>query len=130
MNNTVTLFTNWTSQDFTGVWDKQPTLIKAGESTYLPTWLADHFAKHLINQELYRNNKHLLDPQRDEMTKKCFAGKIETSSPVEAEIKVLNQNKEVKEVKKFCDKCDSKGITHKKNCPNNPKNRETFEGLK
>lgn len=47
-------FVNFSNEDFTGVYDKQPTTVKAGEEMYLVDHIARHFAKHLIDRELNR----------------------------------------------------------------------------
>lgn len=51
------LFTNFTNEDFTGYWDGRPKTVKAGQSTYMPEYLARHFAKHITNRELLRTDK-------------------------------------------------------------------------
>lgn len=50
------LFTNWTAEDFTGYWDGKPKTIKAGDSLWMPDYLAKHFAKHLTNRELVKTD--------------------------------------------------------------------------
>lgn len=49
-------FTNFTDQDFIGHWDGKAKKIKAGQSIYMPDYLAKHFAKHLVNRELLRKD--------------------------------------------------------------------------
>lgn len=51
------LFHNFTNEPFTGYWDGKPRTFKAGESKYMPEYLARHFAKHLTNRELIRLGK-------------------------------------------------------------------------
>lgn len=51
------IFTNFTLEDFTGYWDGRSQTIKAGQSIEVPRFLAEHFAKHLVNRELIRKNK-------------------------------------------------------------------------
>ena len=45
------IFSNWTEEDFDGMWDKKIYKLKAGKSYYLPFYLAEHFAKHLGERE-------------------------------------------------------------------------------
>ena len=51
------LFTNWTQEDFIGYWDGKAKRIKAGQSIWMPDYLAKHFAKHLTNRELVRTDE-------------------------------------------------------------------------
>lgn len=48
------IFTNWTDEMFVGQWNKREYKIEAGKSYYLPFYLAEHFAKHLVDRELYK----------------------------------------------------------------------------
>lgn len=48
------LFTNFSDEDFEGQWDGKKRVFKAGESQYMPSYLAEHFAKHLTNRELLK----------------------------------------------------------------------------
>jgi len=52
------LFTNFTNEDFTGYWNGKGKTIKAGESLYMPEYLGEHFAKHLVNRELLSVDEH------------------------------------------------------------------------
>ena len=45
------IFTNWTDEDFEGMWSKKIYKFTAGKSYYLPFYLAEHFAKHLADRE-------------------------------------------------------------------------------
>ena len=49
------IFTNWTDRDFEHTWNKRLYRFKANKSYYLPFYLAEHFAKHLVDREL--NNR-------------------------------------------------------------------------
>lgn len=53
-NMKTALFTNFSNEDFTGYWDGKGKTFKAGQSMYMPDYLAQHFAKHLTNRELLR----------------------------------------------------------------------------
>lgn len=48
------LFTNFSTEEFTGYWDGKGKRFAPGESVYMPDYLAQHFAKHLVNRELLR----------------------------------------------------------------------------
>jgi len=49
-------FTNFTGEDFIGYWDGKSKKFSAGTSLYMPSYLAAHFAKHLVNRELLRKD--------------------------------------------------------------------------
>lgn len=51
-------FVNYTNEDFTGMWNGQKKLVKAGQSLYMADYLAAHFAKHLVNRELTKAGLH------------------------------------------------------------------------
>lgn len=74
------LFTNYSDQEFTGYWDGKPYKFKAGQSKYMPDWMARHFAKHLTNWELLREdaNKNLIHPNGDKMTSPKFPEQVPT----------------------------------------------------
>lgn len=50
------LFTNFTEEEFTGFWDGKGKTYKPGQSQYMPSYLAEHFATHLVNRELLRRD--------------------------------------------------------------------------
>lgn len=54
MTNQTATFHNFTDQPFTGYWNGKSKTFKPGEKQAMPTWLAEHFAKHLTNQELHK----------------------------------------------------------------------------
>ena len=64
------LFTNFTDQEFTGYWDGKGKKFAPGQSLYMPDYLADHFAKHLVNRELLRTSADgtLIHKDGDKMT--------------------------------------------------------------
>lgn len=61
-------FYNFTSEDFTeeqgAKWNSRPYEIKAGEIKFYPVFLANHFAKHLINREIMRENESALNDNK------------------------------------------------------------------
>ena len=141
------LFTNWTSEDFSWQYGGVFYDFKAGQSTYLQDYLAQHFAKHLVDRELNKDklptNSHL----RGEYERKCYGvSEIKAESKEKLESTLINElpqppavasppepepvpvpspnppeqtpsSTPAPEVKKFCDSCDSKGVRHKKVCP-------------
>lgn len=48
------LFTNFSNEEFIGFWDGKGKKFEPGQSLYMPDYLAEHFAKHLVNRELLR----------------------------------------------------------------------------
>ena len=61
--NTAVLFTNWTQEDFVCKWGGNPFTFKARTSEWISVGtrehnlgLAKHFAKHLTDRELNRQN--------------------------------------------------------------------------
>lgn len=46
------LFVNFSSRPFTGTWDGKSKVFAPGSKTYMPDYLAKHYAKHLVNREL------------------------------------------------------------------------------
>ncbi len=52
------LFHNFTDKSFTGYWDGKPKTFKAGEKKMLPLYLAEHYAKHLVNSVLISQGQY------------------------------------------------------------------------
>ena len=48
------VFTNFTTEDFDGKWNKKIYRLKANKSYYLPLFLAETFGNHLVQRELNR----------------------------------------------------------------------------
>ena len=162
MNIKPVLFVNFSDQPFSGIpyewpnfgddpivdehckWNGEPDSFKPHESRYMEDWRAAHYAKHLINRELDKQNKPTSDMKlRAEMLKKCIIE--DSASVVESHIDMTLMNKnmelnkpqetkpEIKEVvkSKFCEFCDSKGVRHLKNCPTlKSESTEEFADLK
>lgn len=51
------LFTNFSTEAFTGFWNGKGRTFNPGQALYLPDYLARHFAKHLTNRELLKLGK-------------------------------------------------------------------------
>lgn len=52
------LFTNFSAEVFEGFWDGKGRKFQPGQTMYMPAYLAEHFAKHLVNRELVRKDKN------------------------------------------------------------------------
>lgn len=53
------IFSNWTNEDFTGMFASVPTVIKAGAVLELPQHKAYLFTRHLVNREMMKANKDI-----------------------------------------------------------------------
>jgi len=94
-------FVNWTTEDFVGTWDGVERLIKAGESINLPGFLADHYAKHLVDREMMKDAKDMslnIEAARRPYLDKCFTQE-DISAPTELEAEIAALNLPVKEEK-------------------------------
>ena len=77
-------FKNFTDEDFTWSFDSVPHTFKAGETMFLESFKAAHFAKHLVDRELNRmglSTSHIL--KRNELTALCYPSD-EVVTPLEA----------------------------------------------
>lgn len=105
-------FKNWSKEDFTCSWDGNPTTVKKGRLMPMEDFLADHFAKHLVDRELQKEGLPLLGDDRDEMLKKCF---VEATIEETVTEKVEKTEKEVDKVDKKSKKLGRpKGSKNKK----------------
>jgi hypothetical protein len=77
-------FTNIDNSDFTGYWGGQPYLVKAGETKQFAKWMAEHFAKHLIDKILIKSGK---DFGKDSLERKPLEDKILGKVAVPVEVK-------------------------------------------
>ena len=96
---TVKNFKNYTTEDFVGMWDGVERLIKAGDSINLPGFLADHYAKHLVDREMFREGLDMsinIQEARKPFLDKCFIGEA-ISAPTELEAEIASLNQPVKE---------------------------------
>ncbi len=112
------LFTNFTDKEFIGYWDGKPKKFAAGQSLYMPDYLAQHLAKHLVNRELLRvnadgsplhkNGEKFTSPKFPdqvpvfmELFNKAYIADVaeetiaDVPSALDTEIDVINKNKEV-----------------------------------
>lgn len=110
------LFTNFSNEPFTGYWDGKAKTFKAGQSLYMPDYLAQHFAKHLTNRELlslkpdgtpkYKDGEKMTSPKKPEdvplymdLFNKAFTPDEEESisaqeDPIDVAINTANRNRE------------------------------------
>lgn len=101
--NVIVSFFNWTDEDFEWFWDKSndPTPYKfpaKAKPVRMQKYLADHFAKHLANRELFKMNKGLADPIRAELENRCFVDEESAhTSNTRLEMELLNQEEVVEE---------------------------------
>jgi hypothetical protein len=49
------LVSNWSKEDFIGMWASVTYTIKAGETKEFPMYLAYHLTKHFVDREMNRN---------------------------------------------------------------------------
>lgn len=88
-------FKNFTDKEFIWKYDGIPYTFPAGQEIYLEDYKADHFAKHLVDEEMNRRNWVTSNVQkRAQLLAQCFPID-EVVTPLEA----LNLNEKAKEVK-------------------------------
>ena len=96
MSKTAKRFTNFSDENFIGVYDKVEYKLKAGETMMFPSYLAEHFAKHLIDREINRLNRSTNTPTlRAEMMLKCL-GEVEVEEENDEKVAVAILNKKIK----------------------------------
>lgn len=100
------IFTNWSDEDFTGMWNGISHTVKAGAYIEVPEYKAFHYCRHLVDREMRKAGNEAtlgVHSAREAMEKKTIV-KIgeEAESPVMETIK--------KQLKKEMesDKADSK----------------------
>lgn len=92
------LFTNWTDEDFVGMWNNEPYLLAKKTSRFYPEYLATHFAKHLTDREMNKAKVTTDHFSRKEYLDKCFTEVIEASSAAAVNDLILNQPKQEEKV--------------------------------
>ncbi len=96
-NETPILFVNFRNETFTFSWDSIPYTLEPKESRWLPYWLAQHAAKHLVDIEMNERKIPTDHHSRETFVAKCIGNKpqeVNTSDPLGLE--VLNKNMEAK----------------------------------
>lgn len=121
--NTAKRFTNFSNEDFIGIWNKEQFPFKAGETMLLQGYLADHFAKHLVDRELGKLGIPVDRKDERERLLKLAMGEveIEATSPEKLEAAMLND--EAEEIKEEKPKKEKKEKKIKKS-----KDEDEFEG--
>lgn len=83
---------NFSSEDFTWSWNKEPFTIRKGQTVTMPEYLFEHFAKHLIDRELTKAGKATHLPHfREEMMAKCKGDETAEMGSIASEIDKLNR---------------------------------------
>lgn len=99
------LFTNFSDKEFIGMWSKRQFKFPPGASKYLPTYLAEHFAKHLTNRELIKEGNEVYTSPKKPLEVPLFMEKFNKAcqyqssdgldseiDQLEAEIEAVNKN--------------------------------------
>lgn len=133
MSASAIYFTNTSNEDFTAKWDSVPYTVKAGQTILLQAYIAVHLAKHLAMREMgKRDAMQVINPSQDEsgnftnvlfsqeVRKYLSEEEVKAETPEKLEMAIITGNSK----KVFCDKCDSKGVKHKKDCPTLQKEEE------
>lgn len=96
-NDTPILFVNFRSEPFTFHWDKIPYTLEAKETRWLPFWLAEHAAKHLVDIEMNEKKIPTDHHSREMYIAKCIGNKPgENNSADPLGIETLNKNMNAK----------------------------------
>jgi len=93
-------FTNIDIEDYEGMWGGEVKLIKAGETTQFPAFLADHYAKHLVDKILLRQG---VSDYSDVQLRKPLLEKILGNVYKKAEKEIGIEETQVKEEPEFVD---------------------------
>ena len=100
-SNTIVYFSNWTAEDFTYTWAKEAYTFKANSITALPAYLANHFANHLADRELNKENIPTDNPKKQVYVDKCFGGTLSSNASMEkAMVDAMNKPEAKEEVEK------------------------------
>ncbi len=120
-NETPILFVNFRNEQFTFFWDKVPYTLEAKETRWLPYWLAEHAAKHLVDIEMNDRKIPTDHHSRESYMAKCIGNKpeeVKKEDPLG--IEVLNKNMNAKvEAKTEAKKAKKKEVKSEE---------DTFEG--
>jgi hypothetical protein len=95
------LFTNVDDEDFVGMWGGKEYTIRAGEIQSFYRYMTYHFAKHLIDKILLKEDpegKKLGDTAlREELENKIIGGQVEKPTKVERSDEEIEKEKEEKQ---------------------------------
>jgi hypothetical protein len=117
---------NPTKTDLTFTWDSEAYLVHAGGEEMFPDFIAGLGARKLADRE------HVKEANKVAYIASVLGEKKDTQEPLKTsfreEVELAKKQLEPEPVKEFedlekldkpwCDKCDSKGGRHKKDCPN------------
>jgi hypothetical protein len=90
-------FTNFSEELFIHKWNSEEWKFNPGETVLLQGYLAEHFAKHLVDREMQKEGKPINDfATRNLMMSKCLGGvEIKAESPEKLGAAMLNETKGV-----------------------------------
>jgi len=83
---------------FVVAFDKVPHSINAGETRVFPRYLADHYAKHLVDHLLRKQDLQVKDPSRPKILEEIYRGVKESYSAPKPETQGEIVAKQVQEV--------------------------------
>lgn len=102
-NETPILFVNFRDEEFIGYWDKKSYKLAPHESKWFPFWLALHFSKSLVDEEMNQRKLPTDHSSRESYVAKCIGN--EPGSKEDSEdplgIEILNKNKAAEAKKKI-----------------------------
>jgi hypothetical protein len=117
-NETPILFINFRDKEFIGYWDKVPYKFASKESKWLPFWLAFHFSKSLVDEEMNSRKLPTDHSSRESFVAKCIGNKPTEQGHKDDPlgIEILNKNmaekeKEPKEAPKKMGRPKKKAVT-------------------
>lgn len=128
-NTTPILFINWTEEAYNVVWDgKVEAKLAPGEKFWLPFWLANHAAKHLVDRELNRLGLPTDHFSRETYVAKCI-GNLSDAETKETNddplgIKALNANRQIEKPEEPKEEVEKPKVSRKKKVTE----EDTFEG--
>lgn len=95
-DDTPILFVNFRDEEFTGYWDKKAYTFAPHETKWLPRWLANHFVKSLVDDEMNERKLPTDHSSRASFVAKAI-GDIKENKEMSEDplgIEALNKNKQ------------------------------------
>lgn len=118
-------------------WGREPYCFQPHSEITMEDWKARFFAKHLTNRELMKMpngvGEYHTSPKMDldgNVDDEMFLGIFnQCYKPVEMEDQSPEKLKDtmINKTAVFCTQCNSKGVTHKKDCPTRLDKKKTAE---
>ena len=108
-NQTAVRFYNFSDEDFSHTWDSVIYTFKAGETIMLESYLAEHFAKHLVDRELNKEDLITnLPHNRIKFYNQCIiqSDHIEARNEVDLKMKMMNKNEKSEEIEAEIEKVE------------------------